>query len=154
VDGNILIQTEIVNYVITKDLKSFYSFKGHVTQFNQEYILLSDFKTYDTQNQMFLDGLIVEGSTKEHLFWIHSTGESKTTVYFNSILVGDLRMGDRPRRAWVTFCEQAKTRYQLLVEFSSNRFDMYDIEIRDNELTKFELKWETQAVEKASPEEL
>lgn len=59
VNGNILFQTEIVNYMITKDLSSFYSFKGNVTQFSNEYVLLSDFRTYDTQNQIFLDGLIV-----------------------------------------------------------------------------------------------
>lgn len=34
VNGNILFQTEIVNYMITRDLSSFYSFKGNVTQFS------------------------------------------------------------------------------------------------------------------------
>ena len=152
VNGNILFQTEIVNYMITRDLSSFYSFKGNVTQFSNEYVLLSDFRTYDTQNQIFLYGLIVEGSDKERIFWIHSNSEHSSTIYLNAIRIGDLTVPERPRRSWVSAHNKDNNRYQLLVEFQSNRFDMYDIETPSYSAPSFSLKWSTTALEGVSAE--
>lgn len=87
INNNILIQTNTVNYVIHEDSASTYSFKGKVMQTSGEFIQLAEFKTYDLQNKVFLDGLIVEGSTSEHVFWIHVRESNRVSIFFNSILV-------------------------------------------------------------------
>jgi hypothetical protein len=114
VNTTILIQTNTVNYVISQDTQSSYSFDGKVTQINGDFIQLSSFKTYDLKNQVFLDGVIVEGSKINEVFWIHHSGENQISIYFNSVLVGDLE--GIPKRSWSTKGKTPEA-YDLLLEF-------------------------------------
>lgn len=75
VGQNILIETELVNYVIPPDLASVSSFKGSITQLDRSTGLLSsEFKTYDFRQQIFLPGLHVAGSPEGHTFFVKEGG--------------------------------------------------------------------------------
>lgn len=124
VNTTILIQTNTVNYVILQETKSSYSFDGKVTQIKGDFIQLSNFKTYDLKNQVFLDGVIVEGSKLDEIFWIHSNTDNQISIYFKSILVGKLE--GIPKRSWSTKGKNPET-YDLLLQFEENRFEMYQV---------------------------
>jgi hypothetical protein len=126
INSSILIQTMTVNYVIAPNTASTYSFQGNVTQINGEYIQLAEFKTYDLQNQVFLDGIIVEGSTQEHMFWIHAPDNNRITIFYNNILIEEKEVKKLPRRSWIAV-DKTKEAYNLLLEFEDNRFEMYEI---------------------------
>jgi hypothetical protein len=117
----ILIETNLANYIIPPLPKEPYSFRGTITQTSNLFICLSDFKTYDLENQFFLDGQYVEGSVKNHLFWLHSSKSNQIiTMHHNDSVIAEIHHDSLPLRSWVYSSKDNTEQFSLLLQFPQN----------------------------------
>lgn len=114
----ILIQTEQINYVV-RDNFEVYSFKGEVAQVNDQFgTLRGEFKSFDFTRAVLVEGMSVQGSTKEHSLWLRGNERQGIDVIHNLAVVWTVARTDRPIRAWLHLKSEESA--VLVLQFAGN----------------------------------